>query len=159
MHQRTIATLAELEAAAWFSKVGVKDTEAVIVLSSWPEAITHCDSVGWKNLCLEAVNQYRQRLLERSRERFIKWNDIVTDLRPTVEPFVHRKVQAVVQENLLPPIFEKMVRGDIFGVCLEAEYADVYPPGFYASHAYWYVKGHFPCGYEGLFPNGKLIVY
>ena len=51
------------------------------------------------------------------------------------------------------------VQWDILHVCMEAEYADVYPPGFYASQAYWYVKGHFPCGWQGEFPNGKLIVY
>ena len=42
---------------------------------------------------------------------------------------------------------------------MEAEFADVYPPGFYASQAYWYVKGHFPCGWQGEFPNGTLIIY
>jgi len=53
-----------------------------------------------------------------------------------------------------------MVQWEILGVCMEAEYADVYPPGFYASQAYWYVKGHFPCGWEGgEFPKGKLIIY
>ncbi len=37
--------------------------------------------------------------------------------------------------------------------------ADVYPPGFYASQAYWYASGHFPCGWRGKVPQGKLIVY
>jgi hypothetical protein len=56
-------------------------------------------------------------------------------------------------------VFENMVQWDILHVCMEAEYADVYPPGFYASQAYWYVKGHYPCGWQGEFPKGKLIIY
>lgn len=45
------------------------------------------------------------------------------------------------------------------GLGLKARYADVCPPGFYASQAYWYVQGHFPCGWQGEFPKGKLVVY
>src|ERR1700736_230171 len=158
MHSRTIATLDKLEKAAWFSRVGVRDTEAAIVLSSWQEAVAHCGSLEWENLCLEAQNQYCERLVERSRERFEKWNDLVDEVKRTTIPFVRRKIEPVVRENSLPNVFEDMVQWDIMGVCMEAEYADVYPPGFYGSQAYWYVKGHFPCGWQGTFPEGVLFI-
>ena len=159
MHPRTIATLDELEKAAWFSHVGEKDTEAAIVLSSWEEAGRFCSSLEWQNLCLDALNQYRERLVERSKERFQNWNEVVTEIKVTTIPLVRRKISPVVSANSLPRDFEGMVQWDILGVCMEAEYADVYPPGFYASQAYWYVKGHFPCGWEGNFPEGKLIIF
>jgi hypothetical protein len=151
--------LDELEKANWFSQVGVKDTTAVIVLGSWQEAIQHCGSIEWENLLLEASNQYCERLVERSKERFAKWNEIAVELKKTTVPFVHRKIETFVREYNLPRVFENTVKWDILGVCMEAEYADVYPPGFYGSHAYWYVKGHFPCGWQGEFPKGTLIVY
>jgi hypothetical protein len=73
---------------------------------------------------------------------------------------VRRKIQAAVQERTLPPVFGRTVQWDLLHLCMEAEYADVYPPGFFASHAYWYIKGHFPCGWRGgEFPNGTLIIY
>ena len=159
MHPRTLATLEQLDNADWFSCIGVNDTRAVIVLSSWREAIEHCSSVEWENLCLEAVNQYCERVLERSKERFRRWNDIAIELKSATEPFVRRKIEAVIRENQLPVVFENMVKWDILHVCMEAEYADVYPPGFYASQAYWYTKGHYPCGWKGEFPKGKLIIY
>jgi len=56
-------------------------------------------------------------------------------------------------------MFEHCVQWDILHVCMEAECADVFPAAYYASQAYWYVKGHFPCGWEGEFPKGKLIIY
>jgi hypothetical protein len=159
MHARTDATLERLDKANWFSCVGVKDTEAAIVLSSWQEATESCASLEWQNLCIEASNQYCERLVERSIERFKQWNTIVDNLKVITIPFVRGKVASVVRKERLPKIFEDMVQWDILHVCLEAEYADVYPPGFYASQAYWYVKGHFPCGWEGNFPEGKLIIY
>jgi len=159
MHPRTVATLDKLERAAWFSRVGVKDTDAAIVLSSWQEAIEHCGSLEWENHCLEGLNQYRERLVERSKDRFAKWNEIVDEVKETTVPFVRRKIESVVREHILPKVFEGMVQWDIMGVCMEAEYADVYPPGFFGSQAYWYVKGHFPCGWQGEFPKGLLIIY
>lgn len=159
MHPRTVATLTQLDQANWFTCTGVRDTDKARVLSSWQEAIEHCSSIEWENLCLEAVNQYCERLIERSKERFNKWNEIATEIKQTSEPFVRRKIQAVVCQHNLPTVFESMVQWDILHVCMEAEYAEVYPPGYYASQAYWYVHGHFPCGWEGEFPNGKLIIY
>jgi hypothetical protein len=38
-------------------------------------------------------------------------------------------------------------------------YVDLYPPSFFASNAYWYVMGHFPCGWRGEFPKGQLVIY
>jgi hypothetical protein len=59
----------------------------------------------------------------------------------------------------VPGAFVDTVDWDILHVCMEAEYADVYPPGFFASQAFWYVQGHFPCGWEGEFPAGRLVLY
>lgn len=159
MHPRTVASLDQLEKADWFAAVGVKDTDAAIVLSSWDEAIEHCGSLEWENLLLEAANQYRERLLERSKERLGKWNEIVDEIKPVTVALVRRKISEVCTKHGLPKVFEDTVQWDILHLCMEAEYADVYPAGFYASQAYWYVKGHFPCGWQGEFPEGKLIVY
>jgi hypothetical protein len=118
-----------------------------------------CSSLDWQDLLLEAANQYCERLSERSKERFNRWNDLVEDVKLTIEPLVRRKTELVIRKHNLPPIFERTVQWDILHVCMEAEYADLYPPGFYGSQAYWYVKGHFPCGWQGTFPQGKLVIY
>ncbi len=159
MHPRTVATLEKLDRVEWFSSVGVCDTQNAIVLSSWPEAVDHCSSLDWENLCLEAANQLRERILERSKERFNQWGEVAREVKPVAEALVQRKVAAVVREHQLPKVFVDTVNWDIVHLCMEAEYADVFPPAFYASQAYWYVKGHFPCGWQGEFPNGKLIIY
>jgi hypothetical protein len=159
MHPRTEATLAELRQADWFRNVGVLDTRAVDVLTSWHDAIQSCSSPAWSDLRLEAANQYRERLLEKSVERFSKWNELVSGIRPAAEDLVREKTQQMVTANNLPRLFVDKVSWDIVHLCMEAEYADVFPPGFYGGLAYWYVKGHFPCGYKGDFPKGRLVVY
>lgn len=102
MHPRTKATLEDLSASDWFARVGVADTDAAIVLSSWYEAIESCQSSGWEDLCFEAINQFCERLAERSMERYRKWNDLVSELRPITNDLVHGKTWKVVEENSLP---------------------------------------------------------
>jgi hypothetical protein len=159
MHPRTESTLEKLRQAQWFRFVGVHDTKAAKSLSSWQEAIESCGSAEWEDLCLEAANQYCERLAERAPERFQAWNDIVLAIKPAVIALVREKTKQIVEENDLPTALVNTVNWDILHLCMEAEYADVYPPGFFASQAYWYVKGHFPCGWQGDFPEGKLIIY
>jgi hypothetical protein len=83
----------------------------------------------------------------------------VVEMKKFTEPLIERKIETVVRENNLPKVFRATIRWDILGVCMESEYADGVPPGYYASQAYWYVKGHVPCGWQGNFPNGMLIIY
>jgi hypothetical protein len=99
------------------------------------------------------------RLLEKNKDRYRQWNDVVEMLKPTTIPFVQRKIEATVKQHDLPKVFEDTVQWDILGVCMESEFADVYPPGFFASNAYWYMKGHFPSGWQGEFLKGTLIIY
>jgi hypothetical protein len=159
MHPRTIATLAELESVEWFTKVGEKRTGPIRVLKSWNEAIESCSSEEWEWLCLEAANQYRERLVERNLERYALWNNLVDELKPITMPLVLRKTAAVIAANNLPQVFLNTVQWDILHLCMEAEYADVFPAGYYASQAYWYMQGHFPCGWDGKFPEGHLVIY
>ena len=159
MHPRTQVTLDELGQVEWFRNVGVQDTSAVEILSSWYAAIESCSSTDWENVCLEASNQYCERLVERSPKRFEKWNEIVVAIKPVSQALVREKTRKVIEGHHLPKTFLDAVNWDILHLCMEAEYTDVYPPGFYAASAYWYINGHFPCGWHGEFPNGKLIVY
>jgi hypothetical protein len=151
--------LKKLRDADWFARVGTYNGENAISVSSWQEAIEQCSSDYWEDLTLEAANQYCERLAERSQERFRLWNDVVAGVKPAVVALVMEKTSPVVGQYDLPKVFSDCVRWDILHLCMEAEYADVYPPGFYASQAYWYEHGHFPCGWQGEFPAGKLVVY
>jgi hypothetical protein len=159
MHQRTIATLGELAGAQWFLNVGVHNSPHPAFVDSWADAVECSQRVDWLNLRQEAMNQYRARIVERDVDRFRQWNLIVREVKKETMPLVSEKIKKTVEINNLPKSFSDTVQWDILNVCMESEYADVFPPGFYANQAYWYVNGHFPCGWEGAFPKGRPIVY
>jgi hypothetical protein len=159
MHSRTIATLDQLEKASWFSRVGINEGFGTAVVATWPEAMDRCDSSAWDDLQLEALNQYRVCIARRSRERLQLWNDTVDEVKKISRPLVDRKIATVVREHALPEIFKICVNWDITGFCMEAEYADLCPPGLFTNLGHWYLNGHFPCGWWGVFPQGKLVIY
>lgn len=156
---RTIATLEDLESAEWFANCGVQDTPSAVVLESWNEAMKHCADVEWENLKLEAANQYWFRLRERSMERSNLWNKVVDVVKPLSTALVEKKARPFAEKHSLPKVFLDNVEWDILHLCMEAEYADVFGASFYASLSYWYSKGHYPCGWEGPFPQGKIVIY
>lgn len=159
MHGRTAATLDELASAGWFAKVGVKDTDAADVLPDWAAAMASCASPEWQDPCLEAVNRYAAQVAKRSPEDYARWNEVVLDVRPSVLALVRAKTAPVTEEHSLPRVFLNTVAWDILHLCVESEFADIYPPGFFASQAYWYVAGHFPCDWSGAFPDGRLVIF
>jgi hypothetical protein len=149
----------KLRQAEWFRNVGVRDTNAADVLGSWEEAVESCRSPEWEDLCLEAANQYCERLVERAPAEFERWNNVVFTVKPDSQALVREKTADVIAKNNLPKSFLQAVDWDILHLCMEAEFADVYPPGFFASQSYWYLNGHFPCGWKGAFPEGRLVIY
>jgi hypothetical protein len=160
MKEITAKTLANLRKVRWFRHVGRADTSKAMVLGSWESAVLSATSLEWENLCLEAANRYRMRLLERDRERFGRWNTVVEEVKPHSEALVEEKLWASdCADTAILEALRDTVRWDILHLCMEAEYADVYPPGFYASQAYWYQRGRFPCGWQRDFPEGKLVIY
>jgi len=159
MDSRTIAALDRLEKASWFSRVGINEGPGTAVVTSWPEAIERCDTSAWEDLQLEALNQFRVCIDRRSRERLQLWNGTADEVKKITRPLVGRKIAAVVRANNLPEIFSIQVNWDIICFCMEVEYADVCASGFFTSIGNWYVNGHFPCGWWGAYPQGKLVVY
>jgi hypothetical protein len=134
MHSRTISTLDRLEKAPWFSRVGINEGYDVAVVRSWSEAIYHCGSSAWEDLQLDAQNQYCAHLAQRANERWNRtWNDTVDEVKKTTRPLVDRKIAVTVRENNLPEIFKSEVNHAIIGFCMESEYEDVCPPGFFTS--------------------------
>ncbi|WP_031529364.1 hypothetical protein [Dyadobacter crusticola] len=156
---KTVQTLKELEQVEWFTRIGVNDVQHAVVLSSWDEAIVFCSSDEWNNLQLEAANRLREKILQISKERFRHWNELVREAKKMTEPLVSRKLKNVIMANALPMTFVETVKWDILHLAMEAEFSDLHPPGFYASQAYWYRQGHFPCGWQGDFPGGLQVVF
>ena len=123
------------------------------------EAMESCTSLERKDTQLEAANLIRDALVTKFRDRYGQWNRIAEELKGMTVPLVNDHIERVVKENALPEAFSHSVHWHILHACIETEYSDIVQPRFYTELARWYINGHFPCGWDGQFPEGFLKVY
>jgi hypothetical protein len=160
MNTKSEEFLAALDRIDWFSCIGLTDLQSGKVLDSWKEAITFAtDRRQWESFRLERRNELTVFLHSHAMDRYRKWNEITADLKRMIEPMVSRKITNLTVAQNLPKAFEHCVRWDILGACMEAEYSDVRPLDFYTELGVVYLKGHFPCGWDGLYPSGQFLIY
>ena len=159
MHPATKAVFDEMDRVEWFGKVGSEDIDHVKYAHSWEEALRLAVSVEWENTGIAASNALHGQLLSRAPKRLLQWNKIVRLLKKFTIPWVKTKIAMVVEEIHPPKDFESAVQWDILGVGIEAEYSNIVPPGFYTCLKKVYMAGHFPCGWEGKSPSGRLIIW
>ena len=155
----TAQAFEDLERAQWFSRVGVVDTAAARVVGSWGEAIALCSTIDWENFLIDRANDFRDRLRAISVSDYNRWNSVAIPVKRVAEQMIVEKTHGIVRALRMPPEFVHRIRVDLIHMAIELEYSEICPPGFFAGQGGWYVKGHFPCGWEGAFPKGRLIVY
>jgi hypothetical protein len=160
MNTKSEELLDALDRIDWFSRVGLPDFQPATMLDSWQQAIAFATGRrDWESFRLERRNDLTAFLHKNSIDRYGKWNEITADLKKRIEPLVHRKITDVSVEHSLPKAFEHCVRWDCLGACMEVEYSDLRPLGFYTQLAAVYLRGHFPCGWDGQYPSGHLLIY
>lgn len=160
MLPRTAETFNHLAIVQLFSCVGM--TEGVTrsrVLKSWPEAVEHAGSKSWQDMNRNAADRFCDEILAHSKERYDKLGEVIEELKKYTVPFVRYMVEPVMRQHDLPGWFEAKVNIDIIHACLEAEYADLVKFRWFTGLSHFYAAGHFPCGWEGIYPQGRFIIY
>jgi hypothetical protein len=157
MRERTVKLLAKLESLAWFQQVGEPCGDAVVVVGSWADAVNTYNSPAWKTIRTETQNQLMDRIEANEKPNEVSdipklwaWDGIVKPIGLAVVELIGRKAGPLIAEKQLPQTLEGSIRWDLVRACMEAEYAERYPPGFYTNLLFWYLRGHFPCGAQGI---------
>lgn len=161
MRARTIATIEQLSKSVWFSRVGIHDApHTAQFVSSWQTAIESCSTLDWENYQLEAANLLCEALFAKDPVQYADWNHHIIAVRPAALEIAREKCAPVVSTLKECGRFVASVEWDMIHLLAEAQYADVLEPNFFARLGWWYVNGHFPCGWTGPFSiEGRLVVY
>lgn len=159
MRSQTVEAMNGLKGEFWFESVGKPMAGDVIQLRSWLHAVAHCAGVHWENTQLEGMNEIGAKVQRSSLERYQLWNVLVSEANAVVEPIVAMHIDHILQHERLPEIVRKRLFRDLRGLFMECEYGDIAVPGLFTYLAKVYRSGHFPCGWEGEYPKGRLVMY
>lgn len=150
-----------LESIQWFSRCGGPPEPGlqldVIWVADWSKAAELFSDPSWEAIRLEAQNALTEHLARLHPRQYQEWNKLVRAAKSKLGG-VFEKARQFQQANGLSQRFVDCVKWDVLGMVLEETYKSCRPPGFSYSLLKVYERGRFPCGWEGEWPNGRLLV-
>ncbi|MCY8232251.1 hypothetical protein [Priestia endophytica] len=118
------------------------------------------DSVKWENVRLEEVNNLTGFLAKNHSDVFNGyWNTLVMEIKHNILPDVHVKAMANIVKHNLPLNILHNVEYDAVNILMVLSYREYYESKFYNMLYEVYATGHLPCGWNGKYPRGNLLVY
>jgi hypothetical protein len=160
MNDTAAGLLKDLERSALFAQVGTPvESDSVLTVESWKEASKRCRAREAKYAWGEALNVLSDELRPKDLSRYRLWNEIASEARDKVKSLLMPQIERVSNAQKFGTFFANTVVGDFVGACIELAYADLVPPRFFAAITKWYLAGHWPCGWEGEYPEGRLIIF
>lgn len=156
--------LERIKVIDWFENCGKtinsKTDTPIIYAHSWGEAKGFYEQPDWENVTLDASNDLSQFLYDNFRDLYKNWNNLAEIVRIFIDSEVMPKIKAVSENYNLGQIFIDCVTWDISHAIMEDAYKQCdHSQTFFRDLLNVYESGHFPCGWDGNYPNGSLIVY
>jgi hypothetical protein len=149
----------------WFSRCGQAPTLDIPLpvqpIHAWSEAVASLSSPHWENTTIDARNSFTAFLHKRFNRQFQLWNMIAEEVRRQyVEPLSVEIWQPFAMSRSVSDALVHSIRWTIVAALMEHEYRDCRgAPKFFLHLLDVYRGGHIPCGWEGSWPNGKLLVH
>jgi hypothetical protein len=158
---RTIELGEVLLTVPWFESIGqpLDAPHAAKRVETLRNAIKLFRSTHWDSTILEARNGFSETLYAKAPDLPDNWNEIIYATNDLFEDRYKAVYEKLVREKGLPPKNWTQFILTIRHACQESEYIDILPLGFFSEIISWYMDGYFPCGFDGDYPNGQLMVY
>lgn len=148
----------------WFTNCGQNLQNEIQISYSkvynWNEAMRNYQDSNWENTTLEARNELTIFLHNKYRSQYYKWNSIVKEARMFVEKEIIPNIEDYREMNELDKVFIDCVSWDILNAIMESTYSKCnHMPVFFLELLKVYESGNFPCGWDGEWPEGNLIIF
>lgn len=153
-------TLNQLMSKPLFSKVGEFISDLVTPVCNWEDAFRECSTYDYKALRNNASNQLTIELHEYHNDLFNQtWNAYGEAIHFYIKEFVTTEVSKLKLNAEMTKRITDCVNWDLLHLGFECQYSDLIKPAFFTGLSYWYDQGHFPCGWDGEYPAGKLMIF
>lgn len=153
------SAVTRLQKIKWFVNVGKKTSfqniRQVVNESEFMKQIT---SIDWENTTLEAGNEITGYLAKKNSTEYQEWNALVREAKGIVDAEIIPVIN--VTNKINEEIIFDNVKWDLVNFLMEDVYRKYLKHDhFFESLIEFYENGHIPCGWEGKWPSGRLIIY
>ncbi|GAA0086307.1 hypothetical protein UT300007_27460 [Clostridium sp. CTA-7] len=142
----------KLEIPLIYDKSYAKDVKSVI---------KHVSSTRWENIGIEEKNRLTSYLFKNYPDKYHQvWNNIVKDIKENILPEIKENIINNTNEfKLNESEIITQIEWDMLMIIMAYTYYDYMEPIFYGEILKIYENGNIPCGWKGVYPNGKIIIY
>lgn len=159
------AMIQRIKSIDWFYNIGGEVEEAdVRRAGSMAEARQFALCNAYVNVLIEASNDMTCFLFEQYPDRYQEtWNEIshaaLERLHETFDIAVGIGIKRLqIFETMREDLRETIEIPPLLAIH-EIEYADVLDASLGQRLVTWYERGHWPCGFEGTWPDVRIVVY
>ena len=152
-------------AIRWFERCGYPaEFDVPLVVQpvwSWDEAMNACADEEREQTTLVARNAMTSFLHAHYRGRHQRWNEVTKHAKDLcVEPLKRSVWNPFAEARSLARTFVDSTSWNVLAAIMEHEYRECAGLPIFFSHLLEvYRAGHFPCGWVGTWPAGKLLYY
>ena len=151
-----------LDGIDWLSKCGTTSIRLKInsmPVADWKDAISMCESVEWENFQLDRQGDITVYLTKHYKNEYSEWNIVTDYIKDFLTYKVLPKIEKVIQDKSLPTIIYQSIQWDLVSIFQEKIYEKYNIPKFHDNILQVYEQCHFPCYWNGKFPQGRLLFY
>ena len=143
------------------TRVGTSDIADVAHAATWPEAMAHCEASREDGLMVEAMNEVGRRVQRIDYNLYNLWNIFAMHSKPRLAEIAEQHIMPRLGPDANSRLVIDRINWIIVGATIERCYAivGVIEPMWATRWCQLVVDGYFPCGWEGEFPRGRLIVF
>jgi len=117
------------------------------------------NSIKWENTVLEARGDVTEFLSMHHHEADQRWNDFVWTAKALIGELIDPHLDALVKNGRASKSAAASMRFDFINILVIECYKEYTTSEFFDRELDIYLNGHVPCGWQGRYPNGGMIIY
>jgi len=147
----------------WFGNCGTRESIdfgfEVSLVTNEKEMKKNIISLKWENVCLEENGNLTSFLYQNHKNEYNKyWNSEIELIKKEYLPSILDKIIEKNKKRLLIEILDDVKMNIIF-ILMADFYSEFYKADFFITLLEIYLSGHLPCGWNGSYPEGKIMIY
>lgn len=147
-----------LKSINWFNCVNQEYNVAFYRVVDFDEFIHSIQSHEWEDSTLEARNEITSFLAIKHSALYQNWNGLVKEASDFVDNVIISSVKDIAGADM--DIIYINMKWDLVNYLIEDAYKEkLKKPLFFNELVFVYERGHIPCGWDGVWPNGNLVIY
>ena len=149
----------EIEKIKWFSRCGKNIPNNIgfyfFVIDNWKDAIESNFKDNWQDINMKENSDLTNIIGDEADydENYELYSTFFTNrILPLIQEYtIIKNIDFSISSN---------IRNVVINSLFENKYKDKYEfPMIYTKLLNVYKKGHFPCGWDGNYPDGNLLIY